>query len=46
MVETGRLARADPRTANPILQSRLLGVSSTEFPTLKQAPQTLGAATI
>ena len=46
MVETGRLARADPRTANPILQSQLLGVSSTEFPTLKQAPQTLGAATI
>ena len=46
MVETGRLARADPKTANPILQSRLLGVSSTEFPTLKQAPQTLGAALI
>ena len=46
MVETGRLARADPKTANPILQSQLLGVSSTEFPTLKQAPQTLGAALI
>lgn len=46
MVETGRLARADPKTANPILQGRLLGVSSTEFPTLKQAPQTLGAALI
>ena len=46
MIETGRFARADPKTANPILQGQLLGVSSTEFPTLKQAPQTLGAALI
>ena len=42
MVETGRLARADPKTANPILQGRLLGVSSTEFPTLKQARRRSG----
>ena len=27
-------------------RAELLGVSSTEFPTLKQAPQTLGAALI
>ena len=46
MVETGALARGDPNSAGTVLQARLIGVSGTEFPTLKQAQQTLGAALI
>jgi TetR/AcrR family transcriptional regulator, tetracycline repressor protein len=46
MIETGIFARANPKAANSALQVRLLGVSSTEFPTLKQDPATLGAALI
>jgi hypothetical protein len=46
MVETGIFARANPKTANSALQVRLLGVSSTEYPTLKHDPTTLGSALI
>jgi hypothetical protein len=40
MIETGAWGMLDPKVAD--IQGRLLGLSDTEFPTLKQASQIVG----
>jgi AcrR family transcriptional regulator len=43
MIESGAWALRDPKNAGGYIQARLFKVSKTEFPTLTQAPQALGA---
>jgi AcrR family transcriptional regulator len=46
MMESGAWALRDPKNAGGYIQARLLKASKTEFPTLTQAPQALGAKLI
>ncbi len=43
MMESGAWALRDPKNAGGYIQARLFNASKTEFPTLTQAPQALGA---
>ena len=46
MIESGGWARGDPKLTANHIQLRLANASKTEFPTLTQAPHTLGAKLI